>query len=135
MAQQDMVESGMYAVGDIQGCLRPLRRLIKKSPIDLERDQLWFVGDLVNRGPQSLKSLRYIKALSERMGERMKVVLGNHDLHLLALAHGVRKTALTPGMAEILEARDRVELLEWLRHQPLLVRDVKSKSVLVHAGI
>lgn len=130
-----MSESGIYAVGDVQGCLQPLRRLIRKSPIDLDRDQLWFVGDLINRGPQSLEALRYIKSLSEEMGERMKVVLGNHDLHLLALAHGVRKTTLTPGMEEILEARDHIELLEWLRHQPLLVRDAGSKSVLVHAGV
>ena len=130
-----MNKSGIYAVGDVQGCLQPLRRLIRKSPIDLETDQLWFVGDLINRGPQSLESLRYIKALSEQMGERMRVVLGNHDLHLLALAHGVRKTALTPGMEEILEARDRIDLLEWLRHQPLLIRDSQSKSVLVHAGV
>jgi bis(5'-nucleosyl)-tetraphosphatase (symmetrical) len=135
MVEQDMDEPGIYAVGDIQGCLQPLRRLIHKSPIDLERDQLWFAGDLVNRGPQSLDSLRYIKALSEQMGERLKVVLGNHDLHLLALAHGVRKTTLTPGMAEILEASDRIDLLEWLRHQSLLVRDTMSKSVLVHAGV
>lgn len=130
-----MNEPGIFAVGDVQGCLKPLRRLIRESPINLERDQLWFVGDLINRGPQSLKSLRYIKGLSEQMGDRMKVVLGNHDLHLLALAHGVRKTALTPGMAEILKAKDRIDLLEWLRHQSLMVRDVASKSVLVHAGI
>ena len=91
MLEQNMDEPGIYAVGDIQGCLQPLRRLIHKSPIDLERDQLWFVGDLVNRGPQSLDSLRYIKALSEQMGERLKVVLGNHDLHLLALRTGCVK--------------------------------------------
>jgi len=130
-----MNEPGIYAVGDIQGCLQPLRRLIRISPIDLERDQLWFVGDLINRGPQSLETLRYIKSLSEQMGSRLKVVLGNHDLHLLALAQGVSKTTLTAGMAEILEARDHIELLEWLRHQPLMVRDSASKSVLVHAGI
>ena len=130
-----MDDPGIYVVGDIQGCLQPLRRLLRKCPIDLNQDQLWFVGDLVNRGPQSLETLRYVKGLSEQMGERLKVVLGNHDLHLLALAHGVRKTALTPGMKEVLEAKDSSELIEWLRHQLLMVREPVSKTVLVHAGI
>ncbi len=128
-----MNEPGIYAVGDIQGCLHPLRRLIRKSKIDLDRDQLWVAGDMVNRGPQSVETLRYIKSLSEQMGGRLKVVLGNHDLHLLALAHGIRKPV--PGLSGILEASDRIELLEWLRHRPLMVRDTASKSVLVHAGI
>jgi bis(5'-nucleosyl)-tetraphosphatase (symmetrical) len=128
-----MNRPGIYAVGDIQGCLHPLRRLIRKSAVDLDRDQLWVAGDMVNRGPQSVETLRYIKSLSEQMGDRLKVVLGNHDLHLLAMAHGIRKS--TPGLSGILEAPDRIELLEWLRHRPLMVRDVASKSVLVHAGV
>jgi len=133
MMAQKLSESGIYAVGDIQGCLHPLRRLIRKSGVDLDRDQLWVAGDMVNRGPQSVETLRYIKGLSEQMGDRLKVVLGNHDLHLLALAHGVRKP--TPGLQGILEAHDRIELLEWLRHRPLMVRDSVSQAVLVHAGI
>lgn len=128
-----MNRPAIYAIGDIQGCLKPLRRLIKKSPVNLDRDQLWIAGDMVNRGPQSVETLRYIKGLSAQMGERLKVVLGNHDLHLLALAHGIRKPI--PGLKGILEAQDRIELLEWLRHRPLMVRDPASKSVLVHAGI
>ena len=130
-----MRNPGIYVVGDVQGCLRPLQRLLRISPVDLSFDQLWFAGDLVNRGPQSLETLRYIKELSEQMGERLQVVLGNHDLHLLALGAGVRKTALTPGLAEILQAKDRDELLEWLRFRSLMVRDPESKSVMVHAGL
>lgn len=130
-----MNQAGIYAVGDVQGCLHPLQRLIDTSPVDLDRDQLWFAGDLVNRGPQSLETLRYVKALSERMGERFRLVLGNHDLHLLALAYGVRKPSLCPSLKQVVWAPDSDELLEWLRHQPLMVRDPESKSVLVHAGI
>lgn len=127
--------AGIYAVGDIQGCLKPFKKLLADSPIDLSVDQLWIAGDLVNRGPQSLQTLRYIKKLSKRMGERLKVVLGNHDLHLLALSCGVRKTDVTPGLKEILNAPDCDELIDWLRHQALMVRDPVSKSVMVHAGI
>ncbi len=129
------VPAGIYAVGDLQGCLKPLKKILKSSPFELERDQLWIAGDLVNRGPESLKTLRYVKALSEQMGGRLKVVLGNHDLHLLALSCGVRKTAITPGLKEIINAPDGEILIDWLRHQSLMVRDPKSKSVLVHAGI
>ena len=130
-----MSASGIYVVGDVQGCLRPLHRLIEKSPIDLDIDHLWFAGDLINRGPHSLETLRYIKGLSAQMGERLKVVLGNHDLHLLALAYGLDKRFMTPGIEQILQAEDHVELLEWLRFQPLLVRDTASRSILTHAGI
>ena len=130
-----MSEAGIYVVGDVQGCLGPLRRLIESSPLDLGRDQLWFAGDLVNRGPESLETLRYVKALSEQMGARVQVVLGNHDLHLLALAYGVRKPSLTPSLKEVVWAPDSDDLLEWLRHQPLMVREPVSKTVLVHAGI
>ena len=130
-----MSASGIYVVGDVQGCLRPLHRLIEKSPIDLDIDHLWFAGDLINRGPHSLETLRYIKGLSAQMGERLRVVLGNHDLHLLALAYGIDERFMTPGIEQILQADDHVELLEWLRFQPLLVSDKASRSVLTHAGI
>ena len=130
-----MCNPGIYVVGDVQGCLYPLQRLIRKSPVDLDVDQLWFAGDLVNRGPHSLETLRYIKGLSEQMGDRLQVVLGNHDLHLLALAAGVRKTALTPGLVKVIQAKDSEELLDWLRHRSLMVRDRESKSVMVHAGL
>lgn len=130
-----MPENRIYAVGDLQGCLMPLQRLLAQGPINLDHDQLWFVGDLVNRGPQSLETLRYVKKLSEQMQGRVKVVLGNHDLHLLALATGIKKTAMTPAMREILEAKEHIELLEWLRHQPLFHRDTENKLALVHAGV
>lgn len=124
-----------YAVGDVQGCLSALQQLLDKSPYKAETDQLWFVGDLVNRGPQSLETLRFVKSL----GKRAKVVLGNHDLHLLALHAGVLHTAKqiqnTATLKPILAAPDCDELLTWLRHQPLLLRDEKARCVLVHAGI
>ncbi len=125
----------IFAVGDLQGCLKPFRALLEKSALNLDRDQLWLTGDLVNRGPDSLKTLRYVKRLSDRMGDRLKLVLGNHDLHLLAMAHGVKKTTVTPGLSEVLAAKDRIELLEWLRHQPLMVRDAEHKLAMVHAGV
>lgn len=130
-----MANPGIYAIGDLQGCLQPMQALINKSPIDLDHDQLWLVGDLVNRGPQTLETLRYVKNLADQMGSRCKIVLGNHDLHLLALAHGVHKTSPKPELAEVLAAPDKIELLEWLRHLPLMVRDIESKTALVHAGI
>lgn len=130
-----ILAAGIYAIGDLQGCLKPFKKLLDTSPIDLNVDQLWVAGDLVNRGPQSLQTLRYVKKLSDEMGGRLKVVLGNHDLHLLALSCGVRNSVVTPGLKEILNAPDRVALIHWLRHQPLMVRDPDSKSVMVHAGV
>lgn len=130
-----MSKNRIFAVGDLQGCLQPLQRLIKQSKINLDKDQLWFVGDLINRGPQSLETLRYVKKLQQQCAGRVKVVLGNHDLHLLALSVGIKKTMMTQGMKEILDAKDNKELIKWLRHQPLLHRDEANKLVLVHAGI
>ncbi len=115
-----------YAIGDIQGCLSPLKKLLEKIEFNPEKDTLWFTGDLVNRGPQSLEALRFIKQL----GKKHLIVLGNHDLHLLALAHaGLSEESLQP----ILEAPDRQELLDWLTHQPLLIKD--QGYVMVHAGV
>lgn len=130
-----MNQNGVYAIGDIQGCFTSFMTLLDKGPIDLDRDQLWLVGDLVNRGPQSLETLRAIKSLALQMGDRLKVVLGNHDLHLLALAHGIHKTSAKPELNQILTAKDKIDLLEWLRHCPLLFKDKQTKAVLVHAGI
>ncbi|MFT5259139.1 MAG: bis(5'-nucleosyl)-tetraphosphatase (symmetrical) [Saprospiraceae bacterium] len=120
-----------YAVGDIQGCLGSLKKVLSNSPYQKDKDQLWFVGDLVNRGPQSLETLRYVKSL----GKRAKVVLGNHDLHLLALHAGVKEIQNTATLDPILNAPDCDELLNWLRRQPLMITDKKSHCVLVHAGI
>jgi len=118
-----------YVVGDVQGCLQPLQCLLREVDFSPGRDRLWSVGDLVNRGPDSLQTLRYCHAL----GDSLVVVLGNHDLHLLAVAAGVRTAGRSDTLADILAAPDRDELLGWLRRQPLLHRE--HGCTLVHAGI
>jgi len=118
-----------YAVGDIQGCLEPLLKLLKTVSFDPASDQLIAVGDLINRGPQSLETLRFCHSL----GDSFKTVLGNHDLHLLAVAHGVRSPTSKDTLDEILAAPDREELLAWLQQQPLLL-SIDDYTV-VHAGI
>jgi len=120
-----------YAVGDIQGCFSALEKLLKKIQFDSHQDQLWCVGDLVNRGPQSLETLRFIKAL----GTQQRIVLGNHDLHLLAVAYGVREVRSADTLQSILEAKDRDDLLEWLCHCPFLVHDAEMNYVMTHAGL
>lgn len=117
-----------YAIGDVQGCFDELQALLTKINFNPTQDTLWFVGDLVNRGPQSLATLRFIKNLPH-----CKVVLGNHDLHLLAMAYGRSYHSHT--LDEILQAADRDELIHWLRQQPLLHYDAKLNYVMVHAGI
>lgn len=119
----------IYAIGDVQGCYEALQRLIEHIRFDSGSDRLWFVGDLVNRGPDSLKVLRYIKSL----GNSAVVVLGNHDLFLLAVGENI--TAMRPEdtLQAILAAPDRDELLGWLRQQRLLYRE--HRFMLVHAGL
>jgi bis(5'-nucleosyl)-tetraphosphatase (symmetrical) len=119
----------IYAIGDLQGCLAPLEALLRKLPLDGENDRLWFVGDLVNRGPQSLETLRFVKNL----GERAVVVLGNHDLHLLCVAEGFAKNHAGDTLDPILQAPDRDELLHWLRHCPLM--HTEGGYSMVHAGV
>lgn len=119
----------IYAIGDVQGCYDDLRRLVKKLKFDPDRDELWFVGDLVNRGPKSLKTLRYIKDL----GDAATVVLGNHDLHLLAA--GTDAFRIDASMRDIIKADDADELLHWLRHRPLALYRPKLNTLLVHAGV
>jgi bis(5'-nucleosyl)-tetraphosphatase (symmetrical) len=121
----------IYVIGDIQGCFDTLQRLLERIDFDDARDSLWFVGDLVNRGPQSLATLRFVHGL----GARAVTVLGNHDLHLLAVAHGHRRAKPSDTLDEILRAPDRDELLDWLRKRPLLHRDDATGFVMVHAGI
>lgn len=118
-----------YAIGDIQGCFSALQELLALIKFDAEKDTLWFVGDLVNRGPQSLEVLRFVKSLSDKH----QTVLGNHDLHLLALAYGVRQAQAGDTLNAILTAPDREELLTWLRYRPLLV--CAENYVMVHAGL
>lgn len=120
-----------YAVGDIQGCYDVLRRLLDRAKFDLQHDYLWVVGDIVNRGLQSLDSLRFIHSL----GDHAITVLGNHDLHLLAVANDLRPLGKSDTLQPILEAPDGDTLLSWLRHQPLLHHDETLNYVMVHAGI
>ena len=120
----------IYAIGDIQGCYEDLIRLLKKLNFDTVNDKLWLVGDLVSRGPDSLNTLRYLMSL----GDCLITVLGNHDLHMLAVDAGF-KTSKDPGLIEILNADDRRQLMDWLRHQPLIHHDETLDYTLVHAGI
>lgn len=121
-----------YVVGDVQGCLDSLQALLDKVQFDPQHDRLWFAGDLVNRGPRSLDTLRFIK----RLGDRAHTVLGNHDLHLLALWCSSGRSHESDTIAEVVNAPDGEELINWLRQQPLaLMLPLHAHSLLVHAGI
>jgi len=118
-----------YVVGDIQGCFDSLQALLESVQFTPGQDRLYAVGDLVNRGPKSLETLRFCYSL----GDNFATVLGNHDLHLLAVAAGARKANRKDTLSEILQAHDRDELLAWLSRQPLLLQ--LNNFTLVHAGI
>lgn len=118
-----------YAIGDIQGCFDELQQLLSLIDFNKKKDTLWLAGDLVNRGPKSLETLRFIKSL----GTSAVTVLGNHDLHLLACAHGIKKAK--GSLSAIMEAPDRDELLNWLCQQPLVHHDKALGFTMVHAGI
>jgi bis(5'-nucleosyl)-tetraphosphatase (symmetrical) len=120
-----------YVIGDIQGCFDSFVCLLKNAPFIPGQDTLWVAGDMINRGPKSLKTLRLIKS----MGDKSIAVLGNHDLHLLAAAYGIMKPRRRDTFTEILDAPDRDELIEWLRQQPLVHYDPALQSLMVHAGI
>jgi bis(5'-nucleosyl)-tetraphosphatase (symmetrical) len=121
-----------WAIGDIQGCHDELRSLLAQLAFRADRDRLWFTGDLVNRGPQSLETLRFVRSL----GDNAITVLGNHDLHLLAVAFATkRKIKSADTIQDILEASDRDALLEWLLSRPLAHHDAARKTLLVHAGL
>lgn len=119
----------IYAIGDLQGCYDSLQLLLEKLEFSPEKDQLWFAGDLVNRGKKSLKTIRYVKSL----GDSAVVVLGNHDITLLAMYYG----ALRPNasLKKILKAPDSEELINWLRNRKIMHVDDKLGYCLVHAGI
>ncbi|GGX45380.1 symmetrical bis(5'-nucleosyl)-tetraphosphatase [Saccharospirillum salsuginis] len=121
----------LYAVGDLQGCREPLEILLESVKFDPALDQLWLAGDLVNRGHDSLGSLRLVRS----MGASARTVLGNHDLHLVALALADEPLKSNPDLDAVLEAPDGPELIEWLRHQPLLLRDEQRRVIMTHAGI
>lgn len=118
-----------YAIGDIQGCMDTLERLLASIAFDRAKDELWIVGDLVNRGPRSLDVLRWARDL----GERATIVLGNHDLHCLARMAGVANAKKRDTLDEVLAAPDRDELMEWLRQRPFL--HVEGEHLMVHAGL
>src|SRR5210317_586327 len=121
----------VYAIGDLQGCYDPFRRLLDELDFEPSKDTLWLVGDLVNRGPKSLKTLRFVRDL----GDSAVTVLGNHDLHLLALHAGAVRFGRRFGSLEkLLNASDADELCDWLRHRPMAHYDKKLKTLLVHAG-
>ncbi|WP_111638108.1 symmetrical bis(5'-nucleosyl)-tetraphosphatase [Marinomonas shanghaiensis] len=120
-----------YVIGDLQGCLTPLVQLLENIHYHPEQDKLWFAGDLINRGEESLETLRFVKSL----GNNATVVLGNHDLHLLAVSHGHGKLKRGDTLAEILTAADRDDLMNWLRQQPLFHYDEQLNTVMTHAGI
>ncbi len=122
-----------YVVGDVHGCYRTLRGLLADCGFDRDRDRLWLVGDLVNRGPHSLEVLRWARETEARMGERMVAVLGNHDLHLVAFHAGLRGRHRRDTFDDVVDAPDASELVTWLRLRPLIRRE--GDLVLVHAGL
>jgi bis(5'-nucleosyl)-tetraphosphatase (symmetrical) len=125
-----------YVIGDLQGCAHEAGLLLERIAADaqaMKEARILFVGDLINRGPESLAALRRMKALSESSGGRIEALLGNHDLHLLAVAAGVQKASRSDTLDEILEAPDCEELIAWLRRRPLAM--FVDAHLLVHAGV
>src|SRR5258708_21551558 len=118
-----------YAIGDVQGCFDELRQLLEKIGFEKKKDRLWFVGDLVNRGPKSLEVLRYVRAL----GDRAVTVLGNHDLHLVTQHESFERGRTDDTFDDVLNARDAKELVAWLRTRPMM--HVEGDYAMVHAGL
>lgn len=119
----------IYVIGDIQGCYKPFMALLKHIDFIAKKDTLWLAGDLVNRGPENVKVLRYCRDL----GSAARVVLGNHDLHLLAIGAGARSPGRKDTIQDVLKAPDKSQLLDWLRGQDLVIRE--HGHCLSHAGI
>ncbi len=120
-----------YIIGDVQGCFQELQNLLDHINFDESKDRLGFVGDLVNRGPDSLKVLRFIKSLKEPL-----LVLGNHDFYLLIIGYGlIAENTYEHTLQDVLNAPDKLELLEWLRHYPLIQHIPQYQTYMVHAGI
>lgn len=118
-----------WAIGDVQGCFDELVLLLERIRFDRTRDQLWFVGDLVNRGPKSLEVLRFVREL----GSAVRIVLGNHDLHLVCRAEGLWKRREDDTLDAVLDAPDGADLVSWLRHQPLM--HLEDGYAMLHAGL
>lgn len=125
-----MSQGNTYVVGDIQGCYDGLRRVLDKVNFDEVNDRLFAVGDLVARGEDSLSTLRFLKSL----GKNFQSVLGNHDLHLLSVVNGIRKTKQSDKLAPLLNASDLSDLVDWLRKFPLAMK-IDHRSVMIHAGL
>lgn len=121
----------LYAIGDIQGCYERLRHVLACIGFDPEVDHLWVAGDLVNRGPDSLATLRFLREL----GDATTIVLGNHDLHLLAVALGGRSLKRKDTLADVLDAPDAADLIHWLRQQHMAVFDPARNLFMAHAGL
>lgn len=121
----------LYLIGDIQGCYSELRTLLDKIAFDPKKDQLWAVGDIIARGNDSLATIRYLKSL----GDSFNMVLGNHDLHLLAVYHGLKKVNKLDKLEALLAAPDLPEIVDWLRKKPLLLQIPNEKAFVSHAGI
>ena len=126
-----------WAIGDVHGCFRTLEALLDRLDLDLRGDRLWMVGDLVNRGPRSLETLRWARALEGEMSDRFRVVLGNHDLHLIARYLGVAGKKPRDTLKKLLKAPDAAALVDWLRRRPFVhfERIAGRDHVLVHAGL
>lgn len=120
-----------YAIGDIQGCLEPLQCLLKKINFNPAKDKLWLAGDVINRGPDSLATLR----LLYKLRDSITLVLGNHDLHFIAVYYGLRKAGKNDTLEPLLLAPDRADLIYWLRQQKLVHHDAQLNFTMVHAGI
>jgi len=121
----------VYAIGDLQGCLDPLTNLLNKIHFDSSKDTLWFTGDLINRGPRSLDTLRFIIEL----GDSAITVLGNHDLHFLAVTAGNTRHTTRDTFEDLLAAPDVEQLADWIRSQPLMHYDQTRNIALIHAGL
>jgi bis(5'-nucleosyl)-tetraphosphatase (symmetrical) len=121
----------VFAIGDIQGCYDEFLQLLAKIHFNVDRDQLWLTGDIVNRGPKSLATIRYVYA----MRDNIHMVLGNHDLHLLATAYHFKQPGRHDTFADIIDAEDSAQLLDWLRCQPLIHQDEELGLCMVHAGL
>lgn len=120
-----------YFVGDVQGCFAELQKLLEKVDFNPSQDELWAVGDLVARGPDSLATLRFFKSL----GDSAKTVLGNHDLHLMAIHGKFKRDKPSDNLKSLLKAHDINELIDWLRQQPLMRELPEQQLIITHAGV